>query len=89
MRSLMSEPKLLLLDEPMAGVNPTLARRIEDYLTGLRADGLTMVLVEHQMAVVERLCQSVVVMAQGEVIADGTMSEVSADRRVLDAYLRG
>jgi ABC-type branched-subunit amino acid transport system ATPase component len=89
MRSLMSEPTLLLLDEPMAGVNPTLGRRIEDYLLDLQADGLSMLLIEHQMAVVERLCESVVVMAQGEVIADGTMAEVSADRRVFDAYLRG
>jgi branched-chain amino acid transport system ATP-binding protein len=89
MRSLMSQPKLLLLDEPMAGVHPTLGRRIEDYLAELQADGLTMLLVEHEMAVVERLCDAVIVMARGEVIAEGTMADVSADRRVLDAYLNG
>jgi ABC-type branched-subunit amino acid transport system ATPase component len=89
MRSLMSQPKLLLLDEPMAGVHPTLGRRIEDYLAELQDEGLTMLLVEHEMAVVERLCDAVIVMARGEVIAEGTMADVSADRRVLDAYLNG
>jgi branched-chain amino acid transport system permease protein len=89
MRALMAEPALLLLDEPMAGVNPSLARRIEQHLLDLRGDGLTMLMIEHELAVVERLCDPVIVMAQGRVISQGTMADVRADRGVLDAYLIG
>ena len=89
MRALMAKPKMLLLDEPFAGVNPTLAREIESYLIGLRADGLSMIMVEHELSVVERLCDPVVVMAQGRVISEGTMREVTARQEVLDAYLVG
>jgi ABC-type branched-subunit amino acid transport system ATPase component len=89
MRALMAHPKLLLLDEPFAGVNPTLAREIELYLLGLRDEGLSMIMVEHELGVVERLCDPVVVMAQGKVIAEGPMREVTARQEVLDAYLIG
>jgi neutral amino acid transport system ATP-binding protein len=89
MRSLMAEPKLLLLDEPMAGVNPTLARRIEGHLQDLSDAGLTMLMVEHELGVVERLCEHVVVMAQGKVISEGTMETVRKNQEVLDAYLVG
>jgi ABC-type branched-subunit amino acid transport system ATPase component len=89
MRGLMADPALLLLDEPMAGVNPSLARRIEQHLLDLRGDGLTMLMIEHELAVVERLCDPVIVMAQGRVISQGTMADVRADRGVLDAYLIG
>jgi len=89
MRALMARPKLLLLDEPFAGVNPTLAREIETYLLDLRNDGLSMVMVEHELAVVERLCEPVVVMAQGRIIAEGSMHDVTSRREVLDAYLVG
>ena len=89
MRGLMADPALLLLDEPMAGVNPSLARKIERYLLDLRAEGLTMLMIEHELAVVERLCDAVIVMAQGRVISQGTMAEVRTDREVLDAYLIG
>ncbi len=89
MRALMTEPEILLLDEPMAGVNPALGERIEDYLLQLRQDGLTMLMVEHEMAVVERLCDPVIVMAQGEVLAEGTMDQIRSDQRVRDAYLNG
>jgi len=65
MRGLMANPALLLLDEPMAGVNPSLARRIEGHLADLAGEGLTMLMVEHELAVVERLCDPVIVMAQG------------------------
>jgi branched-chain amino acid transport system ATP-binding protein len=88
-RALMAEPRILLLDEPMAGVNPALGARIEDYLLQLRQDGLTMLMVEHEMSVVERLCDPVIVMAQGEVLAEGTMDQIRSDQRVLDAYLNG
>jgi len=87
MRALMTEPEILLLDEPMAGVNPALGERIEDYLLQLKQDGLTMLMVEHEMAVVERLCDPIIVMAQGEILAEGTMEQIRSDQRVLDAYL--
>ncbi|HEV2030481.1 MAG TPA: ABC transporter ATP-binding protein [Candidatus Dormibacteraeota bacterium] len=89
MRALMAKPKMLLLDEPFAGVNPTLAREIEQYLLGLRDEGLSMIMVEHELNVVERLCDPVVVMAQGRVISEGTMREVTTRQEVLDAYLVG
>jgi ABC-type branched-subunit amino acid transport system ATPase component len=89
MRALMAEPKLLLLDEPMAGVNPTLARRIEGHLQDLSDAGLTMLMVEHELGVVERLCEHVIVLAQGRVISEGTMATVRKNQEVLDAYLVG
>lgn len=89
MRGLMAKPKMLLLDEPFAGVNPTLAREIEKYLLDLRDEGLSMIMVEHELSVVERLCDPVVVMAQGRVISEGTMRDVTARQEVLDAYLVG
>ena len=89
MRGLMTDPALLLLDEPMAGVNPSLARRIEQHLADLVGEGLTMLMIEHELAVVERLCDPVVVMAQGRVISQGTMADVRSDQEVLDAYLIG
>jgi neutral amino acid transport system ATP-binding protein len=89
MRALMSKPKMLLLDEPFAGVNPTLTREIERYLIDLRDEGLSMIMVEHELSVVERLCEPVVVMAQGKVISEGSMRDVAARQEVLDAYLIG
>jgi ABC-type branched-subunit amino acid transport system ATPase component len=89
MRGLMANPTLLLLDEPMAGVNPSLARRIEQHLADLVREGLTMLMIEHELAVVERLCDPVVVMAQGRVISQGTMADIRSDQEVLDAYLIG
>ncbi len=89
MRGLMADPALLLLDEPMAGVNPSLARRIEQHLLDLCGEGLTMLMIEHELGVVERLCDPVIVMAQGRVISQGTMADVRADQEVLDAYLIG
>jgi ABC-type branched-subunit amino acid transport system ATPase component len=88
MRALMARPRLLV-DEPMAEVNLSLSRRIEDYLLELKFEGLSMLMVEHEMSVVERLCDHVIVMTQGRVLADGTMTEIRSDRRVLDAYLAG
>jgi ABC-type branched-subunit amino acid transport system ATPase component len=89
MRGLMAEPKLLLLDEPMAGVNPTLARTIEQHLQRLNHEGLTMLMVEHELGVVERLCSRVIVMAQGKIISEGTMEALRREQEVLDAYLVG
>ncbi len=89
MRALMAQPKLLLLDEPMAGVNPTLARSIQDDIVKLAREGLTVLLIEHELEVVERLSDLVVVMALGKVIATGSMGDLRSRREVLDAYLGG
>lgn len=88
-RALMAEPRMLLLDEPMAGIHPNLAHSIADYLASLAEDGLTMLMIEHELGLVERLCDNVIVMAQGRVISQGTMSDVRLQREVLDAYLVG
>jgi ABC-type branched-subunit amino acid transport system ATPase component len=88
-RALMARPKMLLLDEPMAGVNRSLARHIEDALKALRDEGLTLLLVEHELGSVERLCDRVIVMAQGRQIADGDMGQLRSREEVLSAYLGG
>ena len=89
-RALMTSPKLLLLDEPMAGINPTLGRRLIEHIETLRSDtGLTVLFVEHDMEVVMNHSDRVVVMAEGRVIASGTAAEVRRDRAVIDAYLGG
>jgi branched-chain amino acid transport system ATP-binding protein len=89
MRALMAEPAMLLLDEPMAGVHPSLARTVEDHLLELRGEGLTMMLVEHELGAVGRLCDRVLVMAQGRVLAEGRMDELQGSHEVVDAYLVG
>jgi branched-chain amino acid transport system permease protein len=89
MRALMAQPRILLLDEPMAGVNPTLRLVIEAHLQRLRDGGLTMLMVEHELGSVERVCDSVIVMAQGKVLATGTMAELRRNEEVLSAYLAG
>jgi branched-chain amino acid transport system permease protein len=89
MRALMARPRLLLLDEPLAGVNPTLRLIVEEHLLRLRAQGLTMVMVEHELGTVERCCESVVVMAQGRVLARGSMEQLRQNKDVVDAYLVG
>jgi neutral amino acid transport system ATP-binding protein len=89
-RALMARPKLLLLDEPMAGINPTLGRRLLDHMQRLRNDeGVTFLFIEHDMEVVMNHSDRVVVMADGRVIASGEPHEVRADQRVIDAYLGG
>lgn len=89
MRCVMARPRLLLLDEPMAGVNPSLGRRIEEYLKQLRDDGLTMIMVEHELGAIERCCDLVVVLALGQVISQGLMHDVRKREEVLSAYLVG
>jgi neutral amino acid transport system ATP-binding protein len=87
-RALMTRPRMLLLDEPMAGINPTLGRRLLDHMQRLRAEeGVTFLFIEHDMEVVMNHSDRVIVMAEGRVIADGTPDEVRGDQRVIDAYL--
>jgi len=86
-RALMADPQLILLDEPIAGVNPTLAREIGDHLQALRADGLTFLIIEHHLDVIARLCQPVIVMAEGRHLAEGSFAEIAADPRVQEAYM--
>jgi ABC-type branched-subunit amino acid transport system ATPase component len=88
-RALQMQPRLLLLDEPMAGVNPALIAQLADYIDGLHREGLTIVMVEHEMGTVERLCNPVIVMAQGRVLSEGSMAEIRADPDVVAAYLSG
>jgi branched-chain amino acid transport system permease protein len=89
MRALMAEPRMLLLDEPMAGVHPNLARRLGNELVALCREGMTILMVEHELAIVEDFCDPVVVMAEGSVLAQGTMRELRARTEVVEAYLVG
>ena len=89
MRALMLRPRLLLLDEPMSGVHPSIILEIQHYLESLRDEGLTILMVEHELHMVERLCDSVVVMAQGRVIGSGTMADLRRQPEIVDAYLVG
>jgi neutral amino acid transport system ATP-binding protein len=87
-RALMTRPRFLLLDEPMAGINPTLGRRLLDHMKRLRAEeGVTFLFIEHDMEVVMNHSDRVIVMAEGRVIADGVPQEVRRDKSVIDAYL--
>ena len=89
-RALMTKPRLLLLDEPMAGINPTLGRRLLEHMERLRReDGVTFLFIEHDMDVVMRHSDRVIVMAEGRVIAAGPPDEVRRDKAVIDAYLGG
>jgi branched-chain amino acid transport system permease protein len=89
MRALMAAPKMLLLDEPMAGVHPHLARRIGNELVALCADGMTILMVEHELAIMDEFCDPVVVMAEGAVLAEGTMAQLRGRQEVVEAYLVG
>lgn len=86
-RALMSEPRMILLDEPMAGVNPSLVNEIGDHLTAINNEGITILLIEHDMALIRRLCAPVIVMADGAVMAEGSFEEVAARPDVQRAYL--
>ncbi len=89
MRALMAEPDILLLDEPMAGVHPELAHRIGNILLELCDEGITIVMVEHELAIMDEFADPVVVMAEGRILAQGTMTELRAQEDVVEAYLVG
>jgi ABC-type branched-subunit amino acid transport system ATPase component len=84
---MMAQPELVLLDEPAGGVNPVLLERIAEHIRQLNGQGVTFLLVEHNMSFVMNLCHEVVVLHQGRVIAQGKPREVRENPAVLDAYL--
>ncbi len=86
-RALMADPELVMLDEPMAGVNPALKQSLLGHVKSLRDDGRTVLFVEHDMDMVRDISDWVIVMAQGQVIAEGPPDAVMDDQRVIDAYL--
>ena len=86
-RALMVEPRLVMLDEPMAGVNPALTQSLLTHVKDLRAQGMSVMFVEHDMDVVHDISDWVVVMAEGSVIAEGTPDQIAANETVIDAYL--
>jgi branched-chain amino acid transport system ATP-binding protein len=86
-RALMTEPKLVMLDEPMAGVNPALKQSLNEHIRGLRDDGMTVLFVEHDMDMVNDVADWVVVMAEGILIAEGTPEQIGSNPQVIEAYL--
>ncbi|MGI9334029.1 MAG: ABC transporter ATP-binding protein [Gammaproteobacteria bacterium] len=89
-RAMMTDSKLVLLDEPGAGVNPTLMNKIVEMIERLnRERSLTFCIIEHDMDLIERLCDPVIVLADGKVLTQGSMDEVRSDARVIDAYFGG
>lgn len=88
-RIVMAGPRMVLLDEPLAGVNPVLAKTIQAAMEELRRSGITILVVEHRLSFVEDTCDKVVVMALGSVAGEGTMGELRTNQAVVDAYLGG
>lgn len=86
-RALMGKPKLVMLDEPMAGVNPALTQSLLEHIKGLKSDGTTVLFVEHDMHMVRNISDWVIVMAEGKIVAEGPPAVVMKDQAVIDAYL--
>lgn len=86
-RALMVDPELIMLDEPMAGVNPALKQSLLEHVKSLRDEGRSVLFVEHDMDMVRDISDWVIVMAQGQIVAEGTPAQVMADPAVIDAYL--
>jgi len=86
-RALMLDPTMMLLDEPFAGVNPTLEEKLLDRIHELRGEGLTFLLVEHDIDLIMEHCEHVIVMHQGQILAEGPPAEIRSNDRVIDAYL--
>ena len=86
-RTMMADAKLILLDEPGAGVNPTLMQKIGNMITDLNENrGYTFCLIEHDMQLIERLCHRIIVLAEGQILLEGSMEDVRNDPQVVDAY---
>jgi len=88
-RAMLAEPEILLLDEPVAGVNPTLANKLKEQIRRLNEAGTTFLLIEHDMGFIMSLADPIIVLDQGSVLMEGTPDEVRSDDRVADAYLGG
>ncbi|MEN9244949.1 MAG: ATP-binding cassette domain-containing protein, partial [Gloeomargarita sp. DG02_5_bins_242] len=88
-RALMTRPQLMLLDEPAAGVNPTLINQMCEYIQAWNQAGITFLIIEHNMDVIMSLCQQVWVLAEGKNLAVGTPGEIQTNPTVLAAYLGG
>ena len=88
-RALMARPRMILFDEPAAGVNPTLAESIGDHLQGMVRDGMTVLIIEHDMALIGRISEHVIVMAAGKTLAEGSFDDVRNNAQVQDAYFGG
>ena len=88
-RALLTDPEMLLLDEPFAGVNPSLEARLLEHIHELREEGYTFLIVEHDMDLIMQNCERVIVMHQGQVLMEGTPDDVRSDERVIEAYLGG
>ena len=88
-RALLTEPEMLLLDEPFAGVNPSLESRLLEHIHELRDQGYTFLIVEHDMDLIMENCEHVIVMHQGKILTEGTPDEVRSDEDVIEAYLGG
>jgi branched-chain amino acid transport system ATP-binding protein len=86
-RALMSNPTLVMLDEPMAGVNPALTESLLEHILDLKTQGMTVLFVEHDMHMVRHIADWVIVMAEGQIIAEGAPADVMKDEAVVDAYL--
>jgi neutral amino acid transport system ATP-binding protein len=86
-RALMGKPKMVMLDEPMAGVNPALTQSLLEHIKSLKSDGTTVLFVEHDMHMVRHISDWVIVMAEGKVVAEGPPSDVMKNPAVIDAYL--
>ncbi len=86
--ALMNEPEMLLLDEPTAGINPTLINGIIDRLIKVNKDfGITLLVIEHNMRVIMQLAENIFCLAHGKMLANGSPDEIKNDKRVIDAYL--
>jgi branched-chain amino acid transport system ATP-binding protein len=85
-RLMMTDPVVVLLDEPFAGVNPTMERRLLDQMEGWLRDGRTILVTDHEMTIMMEICETIFVLDHGEVIAHGTPAAVRADERVMEAY---
>jgi branched-chain amino acid transport system ATP-binding protein len=88
-RAMLAEPEVLLLDEPVAGVNPTLAKKLRGHIARLNEQGVTFLIIEHDMEFIMNLADPIIVLDQGSVLVEGPPDAVRADDRVIDAYLGG